>query len=69
MAQGVKIQLASMRMWVASLASLSGWGNPTSLWLWQRLVATPPIRPLSWERAFAADVALKKAKIKLNLKN
>ena len=29
------------------------------LWLWYRLAATAPIRPLGWEPPHAADVALK----------
>ena len=32
------------------------------LWLWRRLVATGPIRPLAWEPPYAAGVALEKAK-------
>ena len=34
----------------------------TLLWLWCRLVATGPIRPLAWEPPYAAGVALEKAK-------
>ena len=30
--------------------------------LWRRLVATAPIKPLAWERPYAAGVALEKAK-------
>jgi len=32
------------------------------LWLWCRLVATAPIRPLAWEPPYAAGAALEKAK-------
>ena len=32
------------------------------LWLWHRLVATTPIRPLAWEPLYASGVALEKAK-------
>ena len=30
------------------------------LWLWCRLEATAPIRPLAWEPPYAVDVALEK---------
>ena len=60
-----------MSFQVQSLALLSGlriWrcvGHRCSsdlvlLWLWRRLVATAPIRPLSWEPPYAVDAALKK---------
>ena len=32
------------------------------LWLWCRLVATAPIRPLAWEHPYAAGTALKRQK-------
>ena len=32
------------------------------LWLWRRLVATGPIRPLAWEPPYATGEALEKAK-------
>ena len=32
------------------------------LWLWCRLAATAPIRPLAWEPPYAAGVALKRQK-------
>ena len=31
-------------------------------WLWLRLVATPPIKPLAWEQPYAVGVALKRRK-------
>ena len=34
------------------------------LWLWHRLVAVAPIRPLAWEPPYAAGVALKGQKTK-----
>ena len=34
------------------------------LWLWYRMAATAPIRPLAWEPPYAAGVALKKTKDK-----
>ena len=36
--------------------------DPALLWLWQRLVATAPIRPLTWEPSYALGAALKKKK-------
>ena len=68
-----------MRMWVRSLASLSGLragiamscgvgrrrsSDPTWLWLW--LAAVALIRPLAWEPPYTTGVALKsKTKIVL----
>ena len=36
--------------------------DPALLWLWHRLAATAPSRPLAWEPPYAAEVALEKAK-------
>ena len=36
--------------------------DPVLLWLWRRLVATAPIRPLAWEHTYAESAALEKAK-------
>ena len=36
--------------------------DPTLLWLWRRLVATAPIRPLAWEPPYAAGAAQEMAK-------
>ena len=36
--------------------------DPTLLWLWRRLAATAPIRPLAWEPPYAVGAALEKAK-------
>ena len=39
--------------------ALAQWVNdPSLLWLWCRLVATAPIRPLAWEPPYAAGAAL-----------
>ena len=38
------------------------------LWLWRRLAATAPIRPLAWEPPYAAGVALKRQKTKKKIK-
>jgi len=63
-AQQKQIRLGTMRLQVRSLASLSGlriWRchscgvgrrcglDPALLWLWCRLAAAAPIRPLAWE--------------------
>ena len=61
-----------MKMWVQSLASLSGlkiWrrkcgSDPGLLWLWCRLAATAPIQPLAWELPIAMGAAKKKKKKK-----
>ena len=34
------------------------------LWLWHRLAAIAPIRPLAWEPPYATGVALKRQKYK-----
>ena len=40
--------------------------DPELLWLWCRLAATAPIRPLAWEPPYASGTALKsKNKIKI----
>ena len=36
--------------------------DPALLWLWHRLAATGPIRPLAWELPYAAGVTLKRQK-------
>jgi len=38
--------------------------DPALLWLWCRLAATAPIRPLAWELPYALGAALKKTKEK-----
>ena len=38
--------------------------DPVLLWLWHRLVATAPIRPLTWEPPYVTGVALEKTKKK-----
>ena len=34
------------------------------LWLWRRLAATAPLKPLAWEPPYAAEVAMKRQKTK-----
>ena len=65
-----------MRLWVRSLALLSGLRicgvgrrrglDPALLWLWRRPVATVLIGPLAWEPPYAGGVALKDKKTKIN---
>ena len=38
--------------------------DPALLWLWRRLVATAPIRPLAWEPPYAAEAAQRNSKKK-----
>ena len=62
MAQQKQICLASMRMQIQSLASLSG----LRIWrcheLWCRQTAVAPIGPLVWEPSYAMGASLKKTK-------
>ena len=77
MAQQKQIQLETMRLQVQSLASLSGLrihvamscgvgrrrsSDPVLLWLWYRLAAVAPIRPIAWEPPYVAGTALQKEK-------
>ena len=75
MAQQKQIQLGTKRLWLRSLASLSGLRiqHHRELWcrsqtwlrsriavgLWHRLAATAPIRPVAWEPPYAMGAALK----------
>ena len=43
--------------------------DPALLWLWSRLAAIVPIRPLAWEPPYAADEALEEAKRTKKKKN
>ena len=73
----VETNLASRRMQVRSLASLSGlkssygvgcrhsW-DPVLLWLWCRLAAIALIQSLVWESPYATGAPLKKEKIPLH---
>ena len=70
-----------MRIWVQSLALLSGLGTGVTvscsvgrkqgwdlvlLWLWCRQAAAAPIQPLAWKVPFAAGLATKRQKKKKN---
>ena len=64
------IQLGTMRLWVRSLASLSGLliqrcSDMALLWLWHRPAATALIRPLAWELPYVMGEALKKTPQKM----
>ena len=43
--------IPGLAQWVKDLASL---------WLWRRLAAAAPIRPVAWELPYTADAALKR---------
>ena len=42
--------------------------DPALLWLWHRLAATAPIRPLAWEPPYATETAQEMVKTKQNKK-
>ena len=55
---------------VGSIPGLALWvEHLVLLWLWRRLAATAPIRPLTWEPPYATGAALEKAKRPKKLKN
>ena len=43
--------------------------DPALLWLWHRLAAAAPIRPLAWEPPYATGAAQEKAKKKKKKKS
>ena len=46
-----------------SIPGLAQWvKDPALLWLWPRLTATAPIRPLAWEPPYAEGMAQEMAK-------
>ena len=40
--------------------------DPALLWLWHRLAAAAPIRPLAWEPPYAVGAALKRQNKQIN---
>ena len=62
MAQQKRIRLGTMRLWVQSLASLSGLGIQCCSELWCGPVATSLITPLAWEPPYAMGGAIEKEK-------
>ena len=54
--------MVSVRMWVWSLASLSGLRNPALLCCDIRLAAAAPMQPLARELSYATGVAVKRKK-------
>ena len=49
-----------MRMWVQSLALLSGLRIWRCCELWSRLAASAPTQPLAWELPYATGVVIKR---------
>ena len=77
--QQKRIQLETIRLLVQSLASLISQGSGITmscsvghrrssdlalLWLWRRLAAVAPVRPLAWEPPYAMGAAPKRQKTK-----
>ena len=55
---------------MGSIPGLTQWvKDPVLLWLWCRLVAMAPIRPLAWEPPYAVGAAQEKAKRPKKKKN
>ena len=59
--------IPGLAQWVKDLALPCGHRctlDLTLLWLWCRLAAAAPVRPLAWELPYAKGVDLKKKKIR-----
>ena len=66
---GVAGSTPCLTQWVKDLALPMSYGvghrcgsDPILLWLWHRLAAIAPIRPLAWEPPYAVGIALEKTK-------
>ena len=64
MAQGKRIRLGTLRLWVRSLALLSGLRIWCCCEVGCRPAAIAPIGPLAWEPPYASGAALKRKKEK-----
>ena len=67
-AQQKQIQLVSMKMQVIEVGHRCS-SDPELLWLFHRLAAVAPIRPLAWELPYATGSALRRLKTKRKRKN
>ena len=68
--------LTQPAQWVKDLVLPMNYGvdgnhgsDPALPWLWYRLAAAAPIRPLAWEPPYATGAALKRQKTKQTNKN
>ena len=54
----VSIPASLSGLWIWRCCALWCRSDPALLWLWRRLAAIAPIRPLAWEPPYAESVAL-----------
>ena len=60
---GLRIRCCG-ELWCRLQTRLGSGSDPALLWLWHRLAATAPIRPLAWEPPYVSGAALEKTKKK-----